>query len=330
MINYRCAFWMLIFTMATISPAHAETTAACFDPGYWVGSNLNLNDAGYVTFMQGASNGADGTYGGTFSVYNDPNQSEVSIRYDGAGYFSFDFGTYPESTLAPGEHFPAVRNAFRSSFEYGIDIGGYGRGCNEIGAASGFEVFEIERNESGIVTKFAADFVQYCEGNSPALFGSIRYNSSLPLGDCTEDSEDDDDDDNIPDDEEICGTLTINDSEIDILGSGLLNNGTIDVGTVLEDGDTQTVTTVGKIKYTATNSDNEFSFKASGKKGKAKGSKSGGKTYVLTSTSERGAYYADEDGIVYKVTLSVSKAKKGKKGRASLTFTEVGEAADDC
>lgn len=62
-----------------------------------------------------------------------------------------------------------------------IDLSGDGRACG-IGNASGeFEIFEIERDSSGTVTRLAADFTQACGGNNLPLRGAIRFNSARPV-----------------------------------------------------------------------------------------------------------------------------------------------------
>jgi hypothetical protein len=44
-----------------------------------------------------------------------------------------------------------------------------------------FDILEVEYDPSGDVVSFAADFEQHCEGDDPALFGSIHYNSTLAI-----------------------------------------------------------------------------------------------------------------------------------------------------
>lgn len=62
-----------------------------------------------------------------------------------------------------------------------ISLSGDGRACG-IGNASGeFEIFDLERDASGIPTRLAADFTQICGGSSLALRGAIRFNSTRPL-----------------------------------------------------------------------------------------------------------------------------------------------------
>ncbi len=59
-----------------------------------------------------------------------------------------------------------------------LDIGANGAGCNN--ASGWFEILEISYNGSEIQS-LAVDFEQHCEMMEPALFGSIRVNSTVPI-----------------------------------------------------------------------------------------------------------------------------------------------------
>lgn len=55
----------------------------------------------------------------------------------------------------------------------GLDMGGNGRGCN---AATGeLTIGRLARDADGTVKAVAATFVQHCEGDTPALHGTIHY-----------------------------------------------------------------------------------------------------------------------------------------------------------
>jgi hypothetical protein len=54
------------------------------------------------------------------------------------------------------------------------------RGCNRLSGR--FDILEIEYDSNGQdIIRFAADFEQRCETFNPPLYGSIRYNSDVPL-----------------------------------------------------------------------------------------------------------------------------------------------------
>src|SRR5262245_11798494 len=95
-------------------------------------------------------------------------------------FFSFDFAAPFSAQLQPGPFENATRFPFQDPAVPGLSASGDGRGCNTL--TGRFDVLEIEVNSSsGEVEKFAADFEQHCEGAQPALFGSIRFRSNVPL-----------------------------------------------------------------------------------------------------------------------------------------------------
>lgn len=81
--------------------------------------------------------------------------------------------------LEVGNYEDAMRSPFNDETHPGISLFGDGRGCNEL--AGRFQVLEIEREANGGILKFAADFEQRCEITGPPLYGSIRYNSDVPI-----------------------------------------------------------------------------------------------------------------------------------------------------
>jgi len=116
---------------------------------------------------------------GTFFVSN--RSDTVSISFNTATYSQFwylDFGTATTAKFGYGEYDGAQRTAFRSPTRPGIDVSGDGRGCN---ADTGrFLVSDFALNTDGAIGRFAIDFEQHCEGATPALYGSFRYNSAVP------------------------------------------------------------------------------------------------------------------------------------------------------
>jgi hypothetical protein len=58
----------------------------------------------------------------------------------------------------------------------GLAVGGDGRGCAGTGR---FLVSDIAIDSSGVLQRLAVDFEQHCDGAIPALYGSVRYNSTV-------------------------------------------------------------------------------------------------------------------------------------------------------
>jgi hypothetical protein len=82
-------------------------------------------------------------------------------------------------SLSVGIYEDAMRSPFNDATHPGISLYGDGRGCNQ--SAGRFQVLEIERGEYDNIVKFAADFEQRCEITGPPLYGSIRFNSDIPI-----------------------------------------------------------------------------------------------------------------------------------------------------
>lgn len=121
---------------------------------------------------------ADGTITATRNFDNG-----VSINYQATnGSFTswhLDFGGAQQIALTADNYEDATRFAFHSPTKPGLDVGGDGRGCNKL--TGRFIVREAVYGLGGEVLSFAADLEQHCEGGTPALWGTVRYNSNIPL-----------------------------------------------------------------------------------------------------------------------------------------------------
>lgn len=103
----------------------------------------------------------------------------ISLTLRGpADWWFIEFSAPRDQKLMPGIYKNATRSPFNKE-EAGIAFLGCGRGCNEV--AGEFEILELEYNHKGKIRSFAANFVQKCETINPPLFGSIRYNSIIPI-----------------------------------------------------------------------------------------------------------------------------------------------------
>ena len=118
---------------------------------------------------------------GTFAVSS--SGSTVTLSFHNSDYsqsWYLDFGTPVSGKFAKGEYVGATRTAFRSPTRPGVDVFGDGRGCNT--DSGQFLVSDFILAPDGTVSRVAVDFEQHCESPSaPALYGSIRYNSSISL-----------------------------------------------------------------------------------------------------------------------------------------------------
>ena len=113
---------------------------------------------------------------GTFSVSN--TSDTISILFENSTQFwGLDFGSASTAKFGWGEYDGAQRTPFRSPTRPGIDVTGDGRGCNT--DTGRFLVSDFALNTDGTIARLAIDFEQHCEGATPALYGSFRYNSSV-------------------------------------------------------------------------------------------------------------------------------------------------------
>lgn len=151
---------------ACLAPAHAQASFHFVsEPGDFIGKGATQ------TFSE-----PDSTF-----AFSGNSQQGVGVRIQaggGLGFWSLDFSSGDGQLLQPGTHLFAQRFPSNPSGVPGLSVTGAGSGCNTL--TGRFHVSEIERDPSGNITKFAADFEQHCEGADPALFGSVRLNSTAP------------------------------------------------------------------------------------------------------------------------------------------------------
>ena len=99
---------------------------------------------------------------------------------DGSYFWDVEFGDRQTGRLVPGLYV----NAYGvGSYFIGMSVSGSpsvhdgGAGCNTLRGR--FLVREVEYAADGTVLRFAADFEQHCDDNPDALYGAMRYNSTL-------------------------------------------------------------------------------------------------------------------------------------------------------
>ncbi len=106
--------------------------------------------------------------------------SAVHAAFDGSTDWGLSFAPPTGEILTPGSYEGATRYPFQSPTTPGLDVSGDGRGCGMVDGR--FVVLEAEYGAGGEVLRFAADYEQHCHLEVPALFGSVRYRSSMPRG----------------------------------------------------------------------------------------------------------------------------------------------------
>jgi hypothetical protein len=116
---------------------------------------------------------------GSFSATAAPGFVTVGISSFPFLFWNASFAAPSGQALVPGQYLNAERYPFQQPHLPGLDVSGDGRGCNMLFGS--FTVHESVVDAFGVVQQFAADFEQHCEGAAPALFGQIRFNSSVPI-----------------------------------------------------------------------------------------------------------------------------------------------------
>lgn len=113
---------------------------------------------------------------GSFYVHHEPGVVEVSFDGGPEHYWVFELVAPDGDELVPGPYRGATRHPFQSPARPGISVSAEARGCNTL--TGRFQVLEADYGAGGSVERFAADFEQHCEGDAPALRGSIRFQAS--------------------------------------------------------------------------------------------------------------------------------------------------------
>jgi uncharacterized repeat protein (TIGR01451 family) len=118
---------------------------------------------------------------GTFGSHVDSDHT-VSFSFQTPSFshsFHLFFAPPAGEPLTPGVYEGVTGWPIQSPTHAGLDVSGDGRACNTI--VGRFVVHEAVYSGTGHIVQFAADFEQHCGGESPALFGAIRFNSAVPL-----------------------------------------------------------------------------------------------------------------------------------------------------
>jgi hypothetical protein len=141
------------------------------DPGDWIGDGHSWSYSPANSFFT-----AEG------------NETHVRLTTRGDTDWSADFSADAGQALLPGSTFKAARDFPFNGSAPGMDVSGDGRGCNSIDGT--FTVQQAEYADNGDVKAFAATFEQHCEGDAPALFGSIAWKApsspaTVPYGNTT-------------------------------------------------------------------------------------------------------------------------------------------------
>lgn len=100
------------------------------------------------------------------------------VHFNGSSWWDFDFAAPSGAALVPGIYEGAGRFGFQSPTGPGMTVSS-GLGCNTL--TGRFVVLEAQYAPTGEAQRLAIDFEQHCGGRAPALLGSVRFNSTVPI-----------------------------------------------------------------------------------------------------------------------------------------------------
>jgi hypothetical protein len=114
---------------------------------------------------------------GTFSAQSAGRGGVVVSFQSNTSWWYLYFGPPDADKFVRSEYEGIQRFAFHSPSKPGMDVFGDGRGCDT--DTGRFLLSDIAIAPDGTIERVAIDFEQHCEGNTPALYGSIRFNSAV-------------------------------------------------------------------------------------------------------------------------------------------------------
>lgn len=167
---FLAALWVAL----SVAPAFGQQTVLHYrsEPGDYIGQGqeVTLTTEEVDFFVRPSFRGGVSVSINNFTRFPRPQFISWSAQF-----------APPQGTdLVVGAYENATRWPFQAPTEPGLSFFGQGRGCNRL--TGRFDVLEaVYDPNTGAVTNFAVDFEQHCEGGAPALFGSIRFNSFVPL-----------------------------------------------------------------------------------------------------------------------------------------------------
>lgn len=163
--------------------AGVANTASLFlraEPGNYIGYDLSAPDG--QSFVQGTDLTFRSAVMGPWETefYSD-SKASFSLTFTAPKYSSLD-NTVMARPLQAGFYDNARRVMSAPELSPGMDVSGFAHGYNRL--SGWFNVIEVAYSPTGEINLLAVDFAEYGENltkSGPALYGSFRFNSSIPL-----------------------------------------------------------------------------------------------------------------------------------------------------
>lgn len=109
------------------------------------------------------------------------NDDRVFVNISADDFWTAHFATPRGTSFGPGTYEDAKSFLDRSPDEPGLEVSSRLGWCPH--ARGRFVVLDVAYDDGDAVTRLAIDFEQYChDEDSPALFGSLRFHSTVPIG----------------------------------------------------------------------------------------------------------------------------------------------------
>ena len=158
---------LVVFVVAGLigvaAPAQAVTSLTAFtldsEPGDIIG--------GGQTFTFTSTNA-------TITATGDDTALTMTVS-DGTHSFSADLAAPTGTTFTPGTTYPTTRSG--DGTNAGLDVTGDGNTCST--STGTMTVHEITLDVSDAIATLAVTYEQHCNGATPALFGELRFDSTV-------------------------------------------------------------------------------------------------------------------------------------------------------
>jgi len=154
-------------------------TASSASAGAVAPATLSMtSEAGDFVGQGGAYHYASAT-GDAFATFDAGAAVRVRVIAANGDWWWVELAAPHGLRFAPGAYAGATRYPIQQPGVPGLSVAGNGRGCNAL--TGSFEVYEARYAADGRLQRFHASFVQHCEGEAPALLGSIELGETPPL-----------------------------------------------------------------------------------------------------------------------------------------------------
>ena len=165
---------VIILLSGFVTQAYAITALYYFsEPGDWIGQGKTVWVTPADNFVFNVSSDSNTV------VFDINNIDDPTVPDQDEQFWSLALAAPFGTALTVGAYEDAARWPSQDVSEPGLDFTENHRGSNII--TGRFDILEASYGPTGDLLQFAANFEQHSEGADPALFGQIRYNSTVAI-----------------------------------------------------------------------------------------------------------------------------------------------------